>query len=59
MMIGERTLTGARLSPIRGVFMSRAFRIHHRDMLGAHGKIVFSKITNALQEQDDAFARRK
>jgi hypothetical protein len=34
---------------MRGVFMPRAFRIPRRDMLGACGKIVFSKMANALQ----------
>jgi hypothetical protein len=58
-MIGDRTLTDARLSPIRGVFMPRAFRIQPRDMLGAYGKIVFSKMANALQQRDDARERRK
>jgi hypothetical protein len=58
-MIGDRTLTLARLSPIRGVFMPRAFRIQPRNMLGGYGKIVFSKMANALQQEDDAPGRRK
>jgi hypothetical protein len=58
-MIGDRTLTLARLLPIRGVFMPCAFRILRCDMLGAYGKIVFSKMANALQQEDDTPGRHK
>ena len=56
-MIGDRTLVEARLLSIRGVFMSRVHDGIDTDMLGARGKIVFSKINGIGQQQDDASER--